>query len=93
MTAIRRKSWEGLACLVMLPSKVEEMRDQAKRLDSIAEEIDKGIEYAESIRDDCLVESLCKSRYRIDEASIKLRVQANILEAALLGLEVESLSN
>ena len=93
MAAIGRRTWKGLVSMVVLPSKIEEMRDQAKRLESVADEIDEGIEYAESINDDGLAESLCKSRNRIDEASIKLRAQANIIEAALLGLEIEMLSN
>lgn len=70
---------------------VEDLREYSLKLNDYMEELNTGIEFAEKINDKELLEELCISYNKLNEARINVSLQVNSLERKLLLMEKEHL--
>lgn len=68
---------------------VEDLREYSLELNDYMEELNTGIEFAEKINDKELLEELCISYNKLNEARIDVSLQVNSLERKLLLMEKE----
>lgn len=68
---------------------VEDLREYSLELNDYMEELNTGIEFAEKINDKELLEELCISYNKLNEARINVSLQVNSLERKLLLMEKE----
>lgn len=68
---------------------VEDLKEYSLELNDYMEELNTGIEFAEKINDKELLEELCISYNKLNEARINVSLQVNSLERKLLLMEKE----